>query len=224
MVTIIIFFALAILCLAFIGIFGRFPDEWEWVGIVLAGVGIAMATPSILQMFWGCACIETEFEVSARGNERSLVIFLKNPPVKNRILKTLGVKRETVQSLTAEIRISEFGSKNIIVPIRHARLFSDEDTSDKGSNRIVLPPTYSVAASIMVAMWDNKNEEAIILGDRLRQPLLIVEGYYYAQIIIFVDGEPNEISRQFVIGKNADDLIWASPPQSASHKGDSQKR
>ncbi len=214
LIAAIVLFVLAILCLAFIGIFGRFPDEWEWVGIVLAGVGIAMATPSIFQMFWGRACIETEFEVSARGNERSLVIFLRNPPIQNRILKTLGVKRETVQSLTAEIRISEFGSKKIIVPIRHVRLFSDEDTSDKASNRIVLPPTYSVAASIMAAMWDNKAKRAIILGDLLRQPLLLSEGYYYAQIIILVDGEPNEISRQFVVGKNADDLMWTNPPQS----------
>ncbi len=211
MVTIIIIFALAILLIAFIGIFGRFPDEWEWVGVVLAGVGIAMATPSIFQMFWGRACVETEFEVSAKGSGRSLLIFLKNPPVKSRVLKILGVKRETVQSLTAEIRISEFGSKKIIVPIRHARLFSDDDSPDKGSNRIVLPPTYSVAASIMIAMWDNKNKGVIILGDRLRQSLLLGEGYYYAQIIIFVDGDPREISRQFVVGKNADALIWAKP-------------
>jgi hypothetical protein len=102
LVAVIVFFVLAILCLAFIGIFGRFPDEWEWVGIVLAGVAIAMATPSIFQMFWGCACIDTEFEVSATGEERSLLIFLKNPPVKSRILRILGVKRETVQSLNAK--------------------------------------------------------------------------------------------------------------------------
>ena len=97
------------------------------------------------------------------------------------------------------------------MPIRHARLFSDDDSSDIGSNRIVLPPTYSVAASIMVAMWDNKNKRAVILGDRIRQPLLLGEGYYWIQIIIFVDGSPREISRQFVVGKNADDLIWTKP-------------
>ena len=211
LVTILILFVLAILLLAFIGVLGRFPDGWEWVGIVLAGVGVAMATPSLFQMFWGHACVETEFEVSARDSERSLLIFLKNPPVKSRILKVLGVKRETVQSLTAEIRISEFGSKKIIVPIRHARLFSDDDSSDIGSNRIVLPPTYGVAASIMVAMWDDKNKRAVILGDRIRQPLLLGEGYYWIQIIIFVDGGSKEISRQFVVGKNADDLIWTKP-------------
>lgn len=214
MLTVLTIVVLVIVCLAFIGIFGRFPDEWEWVGIVFAGLGLAMATPSIFQMLWGCACVEIQFEVSAHDSERSLVIFLQNPPVKNKILKLLGVKRETVQSLTAELRISEFGSRKIIVPIRHCRLFSDEDVSEKGSNRIVLPPTYSVAASIMIAMWDNTKRQAVILGDRLRSPLFLGEGYYFAQIIIFSDGQSREISRQFVVGKNADDLIWAKPQAS----------
>jgi len=45
--VVLVIVVLAILCLAFIGILGRFPDEWEWVGIVLAGVALAMATPII---------------------------------------------------------------------------------------------------------------------------------------------------------------------------------
>ena len=207
----IVIIVLAILCLAFIGIFGRFPDEWEWVGIVLAGVALAMATPSIFQKFWGRPIVETQFEKYAEKTERALLILLSNPPVKKWILRMLGVKRETVQSLTAEIRISEVGSKKVIVPIRHARIYSDDDPSDIGSNRIVLPPTFSVAASIMVVSWDFQKKKAVILGDRLRQPLLLDEGCYRADIIIFVDGDPKTISRQFVVGQNADDLIWASP-------------
>ncbi len=207
----LVIIVLAIICLAFIGIFGRFPDEWEWVGIVLAGVALTMVTPSIFQMFWGRALLETQFEKYAEKTERALLIFLSNPPVKKRILRMLGVKRETVQSLTAEISISEAGSNKVIVPIRHARIYSDDDSSDMGSNRIVLPPTFSVAASIMVASWDNQKKKAVISGDRLRQPLLLDEGYYRADISIFVDGDPKNISRQFVVGKNADDLIWANP-------------
>ena len=154
LVAIIVAIVLVILCLAFIGIFGRFPDEWEWVAIVIAGVGIVLVIPSALQMFWGRAYVKTEFEVSAKGDERSLVILLQNPPVQNSVLKTLGVRRETVQSLTAELRFSEAGSNVIIDTIRRARIFTDEDKSDsgRGSNRIVLPPTYSVAASMMIAM------------------------------------------------------------------------
>lgn len=208
LVTIIILFVLAILLLAFIKILGRFPDEWEWVGIVLGWVAIAMAAPCISQMFWGRACLETEVEASARAGERSLLIFLKNPPVKNRMLKALGVKRETVQSLTAEIRIAEFGSKKVIVPIRHLRLYPDDDASDVGSARIALPPTYSVAASMIVVTWDNNSGQAVVPGDRNRQPLTLGEGYYLALIILLMDGEPTKICQPFVVGKNADDLMW----------------
>jgi len=48
---VIILFALAMLIVAFVGVFGRFPDNWEWVGIVLAGWGIAMGAPSVLPIY-----------------------------------------------------------------------------------------------------------------------------------------------------------------------------
>lgn len=220
--SVLIIVVLAVICLAFIGIFGRFPDEWEWVGIVLAGFGLAMATPSIFQMFWGRAVVELQFEVYPENSERALAIFFKNPTVKSRILRMLGVKREVVQSLTAEIRISDVGSNTIIVPIRQARIYSDDDPSDSGNNRIVLPPTYSVGASIMVAHWDNQQKRAIIPPDRRKQPLPLGEGCYRADIIIIVDGDPRIISRQFVVGKEADDLIWASKNSPTPDKEGSQ--
>ena len=75
----IVVVVLVAICFAFIGIFGRFPDEWEWVAIVIAGVGIVLVIPSTLQMFWGRAYVKTEFQVSAKGEDRSLVILLQNP-------------------------------------------------------------------------------------------------------------------------------------------------
>lgn len=208
--VILVIVVLVIVCLAFIGIFGRFPDEWEWVGIVLAGLGLAMATPSIFQMLWGRAVVKLQFDIYPEKSERALVAFFKNPPVNSRMLRMLGVKREIVQSLTAEIRISEAGSNTIIVPIRQLRIYSDDEPSDSGNNRIVLPPTYSVGASIMVAHWDNQQKQAVIPPARLRDPQPLGAGCYRADIIIIVDGDPRIISRQFVVGKEADDLIWAT--------------
>ena len=150
LLVILVIIILALLCLAFVGIFGRFPDEWEWVVVIIAGVGLAMATPSIFQMFWGRPLVRVQFEGYAEDVERVLLIFLSNPPVQKRILRILGVRRETVQGLTAELRISELNSGKVIVPIRHARIYSDDDPSDIGRNRIIIPPTHSVAASIMI--------------------------------------------------------------------------
>ena len=153
---------------------------------------------------------ESEF-IFRNGSMAVLLIFLNNPPVQKRLLRILGVRRETVQSLTAEFRISEVGSGKVIVPIRQARIYSDDDPSDIGRGRIVLPPTYSVAASITIAKWDIGRNKVVILGDRLRGELQLNAGYYQADIIMFVDGIQHHITRRFVVGEKADDLIWVNP-------------
>jgi hypothetical protein len=204
----IILIILGILFFALGGFFGRFPDNWEWVGIVLAGVGLAMATPSIFQMLWGRPTIKMQFENGVKEVDRFLPVYLSNPPIKNKILKKLGVRRETIQSLTAQFRISELGSGRVIIPSRQARIYSDEDPDDKGRFRTTLPPTFSVAASIMVVLWDVKKDKAIVLPDRLREVSSLPEGAYLVHIIFLVDGDPISVSRQFIIGKKADDLTW----------------
>ncbi len=197
-----IFFALR-------GLFGTFPDNWEWAGIVLAGVGLAMAVPSIFQMFWGRPALKVKFENGIKEAERFLPVYLSNPPIKNKFLKTLGVRRGTIQSITAQFRISELGSNTIVITSRQGRLYSDDDPDDKGRLRITLPPTFSVAACIMVVSWDLKCGKAIIPPDRLRNEIVsIPEGAYRVQIIFMVDGEKQEESRQFIIGKKPDDLTW----------------
>lgn len=209
--VILVIVILALLFLAFWGIFGRFPDEWEWVSAILAGMALAVAIPSIVQKVWGCPLVRTEFERYEQDGERVLLIFLSNPPVQKGLLRILGVRRETVQSLTAEFRISEVGSGKMIIPIRHARIYSDDDPSDIGRARIVLPPTYSVGATIIIARWDIEIKKIVIPGDRLRKEIQLDAGYYQANIILFVDGIEQHITRRFVVGEKPDDLIWVNP-------------
>ena len=207
----IIFIVLGVLFLALRGSFGDFPSNWEWVGIVLAGVGLAMATPSIFQMLWGRSILRTQFENGIEGESRFLPIYLENPPIRSRILRKLGVKRDTIQSLTVQFRISEAGSGKIVVPIRQARIYSDDDPTDRGRNRISLPATYSVAASVIIVRWDTQKDKAFIPPDRLREELPLESGQYRVHVIFLVDGDPKISSRQFVIGEKADDLTWIKP-------------
>ena len=115
----IILIVLALILLAMRGVFGGFPAQWEWVGIVLAGVGILMASPTILQMIWGRARLSVEFKKNAQGENRSLIVLLKNPPVSG-LVRTLGVRKETIQSLTASLQLAEVGSGRIVVPVLQA--------------------------------------------------------------------------------------------------------
>src|SRR4030042_7069739 len=100
--------ALAILVLAFVGVFGRFPDNWEWVGIVLAGWGIAMGTPSIFQMMLGRPKLLRDYDRHVRNQERALLIFLKNPPLSEKsIWRKIGIRRDTISSLSVSFCITE---------------------------------------------------------------------------------------------------------------------
>lgn len=204
----IVLVVLGLFSLALRGFFGRFPDNWEWIGIILAGVGLAMGAPTIFSMLWGRPIVKAQFEKGMEGAERFLIVYLANPPMKSWVLRKLGVRRGTVQSLKVQFRISEAGSNKIITPIRQARIYSDDDSTDCGRDRIALPPTFSVAASIIVVKWDTNGNKAFVTPDRLRQPTMLEPGMYRVDLILLVDGDPMRMSRQLVVGQKADDLDW----------------
>ena len=211
----VILFVLGVLLLALVGFLGRFPDNWEWVGIVLAGVGLAMGVPSVLQMVVGRPKLMVDFDRVVKGNERSLAIFLKNPQLeKKSIWRKLGIRRDTIESLIVSFCITEVGTGKVMTePIMHARIYADDDPTNIGKNRIALPPTISFEASIMLAMWDETKHKAIIPGDKLRRSIEVATGVYRIEVIFVVDGDPQKEFRQFVVGNTADDLVWVVPSQ-----------
>ena len=221
--VLLVLLALVILVLAFVGVFGRFPDNWEWVGIVLAGGGIAMGTPSILQMIFGRPKLVSEYFRIVEKQDRSLVIFLKNPPLeKKSIWGKLGVRRETLQSLIISLQISEVGSGRILIPIMQTRIFSDDDPDNKGRGRIALPPTFHSPASVMIAMWVEKEKKVAIPGDRIRQSKLLSAGKYRVDVLLIPDGSPRKEFMHFIVGNTADELAWVRPNLSTQRKGGSQ--
>jgi len=214
----IILILLGILVFALRGFFGVFPDNWEWVGIVLAGVGLLMGVPSTLQMMMGRPKLILDFDRIEKGEGRTLAIFLKNPQLgnpqsgKKSIWRKLGFKRETIESLTASFCIVEIGTRKVMTqPIMHARIYSDDDPTDVGNNRIALPPTLSFETCVMIAMWNDAKKKAIVPGDRNRPSVELSASIYQIEAIFIVDGEPQKEFRRFVVGNTADDLIWVKP-------------
>lgn len=213
--VILIFLGLVVLALR--GFFGIFPDNWEWVGIVLAGVGLLMGAPSMFQMAMGRPKLILDFDRIVKDKDRHLAIFLKNQQLgnplegKTSIWRKLGIKRDTIESLTVSFRISEVGTGRILVPVMQARIFSNADLNELGTWRTTLPPTLSFETSVMIAMWDENKKKAIVFGDRTKSFVELPKGIYEIIAIIAVDGEPHNYSRQFIVGDAADDLTWVKP-------------
>ena len=205
----IILIVLGLLVFVLRGFFGVFPDSWEWTGIILAGAGLAMGVPNILQMMMGRPKLMLDFDRVVKGGERSLLIFLKNPQLeKKSVWRKLGVKRDTIASLTVSFRISEGGTEKIAIPIMQSKIYSYDDPTDVGNNQIVLPPTISFQACVMIAMWNEHKKRAIIPGDRLRSEVELSAGIYRIEVMFAVDGEPQKEFKQFLVGNTADDLVW----------------
>lgn len=167
-----------------------------------------MAAPTILQMFWGRARLRFDFDRYAQEGERALLVYLQNPRITNRVLRMLRVRRDAIQSLTVMFRIAEAGSGKIVDPIRHARIYSDDDPDDNGLSRVGLPPTLSTAASVVLVNWDIQESVVTVPPDRLRHILVLQPGQYRMYITFSIDGEPEVVSRDFVVGLKPDDLIW----------------
>ncbi|MFC2041380.1 hypothetical protein ACFLTY_03545 [Chloroflexota bacterium] len=207
----IVLIILGVLVLALRGLFGIFPDNWEWVGIVLAGVGLLMSTPSIIQMAVGKPKIITYYKVNVKDQERQLVVLLQNLPMGKdwKIWRKLGVRRDTVQSLEVNFRVFEAGSNRELQPIIQGKLLDSLD--GKLQNRIILPPTYSVGAAIPVVDWDLDKSAAFLMGDYARNPMRLGKGEYRLLMSFMVDGEPVIVNRNFIIGDRADELMWVLP-------------
>lgn len=118
-----VFVVLGLSVLALGGIWGVSPARWQWVAIILAGMGIMVGTPSLFQMLMGRAKLVVDFDKIVEQQKRSLAIFLKNPQLgdgaigKKSIWRKLGVKREAIESLIVSFRISEVGTGKVVIPI-----------------------------------------------------------------------------------------------------------
>lgn len=213
----VILIILGLLVFALKGIFGVFPDKWEWVGIVIAGVGLLMGVPSILQMCMGKPKLLVEFDDIVKEKERNLAIFLKNEQLGNPLegkksfWRKIGVKRDTIESLIVSLRILNAGTRDILIPIMQSRIFSDADPTSLGTWRTTLPPTLSFETCVMIAMWDESKKRAIVPGDQRKPHEELAKGIYEIIVTVVTDGEPQFYSRQFIVGDTADDLTWVKP-------------
>lgn len=185
-------------------------NTWELVGIVLTGLGVAIGVPSVLQKIYGRPKLIREYDEYVRERERELIVFLKNQPLKRKsFLRKLGIRRDMISSLSVSFRISE--KERVVIPIMHARIYSDDDPTEAGSWRVALPPTFSSSASIMIAEWNDKKKKAIVPGDKVRSGVELPDGLYCIHVIYLVEGQEESEFREFIVGKNADDMVWVRP-------------
>lgn len=189
------------------------PLWLQIVGLGLAAFsagGVALAVPTFLQVFFGAPQFRSQYDAGSHG-ESGLIVYLDNRPSGKWLNEWSVIKRDTIQSLTVSFQIYHVESSNIVIPIRQARIYSDDDPTDLGSYRVELPPTYSVAASIVLVIWSPEIGQFVVPPGRTQAPLPLTPGLYEARLVFIVDGAPVKESRRFQVGTTETQLQWLAP-------------
>lgn len=195
-----------------IGFFNEFPSEWEWFFGILSIVGLIVGAIVFPQLIWGKPKLKWDFHTESAENERHLGIMFSNPQVQSKVLRRLGVYRQTISSLIVQFRVAEAGSGTILLPTRQAIIKTDESIDPRDlKHRISLPPTYSVGASALIVMWDYANSRAVTVPTPPRKQEVLGPGYYRIDVVALVDGEPERQMRTFVVGTTPSELTWIKP-------------
>ncbi len=93
------------------------PEWLEWTDVVLSVIafGVGFVTlPTAFQMWWGKPRLRFEFDRSRVRGGVGLIFWITNEPVRNRLLKWVGVTRDAAQKVRMTVTIRENGTKRFI--------------------------------------------------------------------------------------------------------------
>ncbi len=197
----IVFIVLGALLFAFQGFFGRFPDNWEWVGIVLAWVGIAMGVQPFTQGIWGKPKIDIDFETYTPNMQvRGLYVYIYNRPISNRILVLLGVDRSTAH-ITATYSIKDNRTNDLIQENIIAKMRTEGDRKIQISlNSSIMP------ADIPVVGIDKAGNTELDIGEG--KSVILNPGSYEFTVTVRYSGKQSIAKRNFSVGSKAYELFW----------------
>jgi hypothetical protein len=179
----------------------NFPAQWSWVALIIGVLAFLVAILPFIRMMWGGPKILLHFRIEDMENNCYYSCEIHNIPIRNRLLKALGVRRETAQDVTAAFEIEERGTGKTICPITQALI---KTQTRVGAERILLPASFFPALFAIVFIEKGKSEVRVMREDKLILPI----GNYTAKVRVFA-GEDKYISKcNFVVDNKHPFVLW----------------
>jgi hypothetical protein len=177
-------------------------DHWlAIVGVALGVAAIAMAAPPLFQMFFGRPKLRFEASDFTGPDGRILVMAIKNPPVRSRILRALGVERE-YGDVISFFDIQELGTGKIIAKdIRgqmqtvHLREFGLQGRS---------MPGFTVGLTVLCT----RDGRASIVSGHPEEWKELPPGYYIAHMAVFRGQDIYKVDQRFQVSAIDHETIW----------------
>ena len=174
-------------------------------GIAIAAVAIVIATPSALQRLFGDAKLFVGFDQEEQGYDRVLLGRIRNQPIRNRVARLLGVRREPAQDVVARVTIKEAGSHRIVVPATIATIATHGDIEAK---RVTVPASL-IASTFDIVKWvDTSNN----VQELLKNNQVVASGQYTVEVAVSFSRKTVTTEKDFTVGLTRDDLNLVLKP------------
>ncbi len=176
---------------------------WLWAGIIFGIAGFvlaAMALPTALQMFFGRPKVSVEFKSPVIDGVIVLQCHILNRPVKNRLLRSLGVTRQSTH-MNASISVYEHGTNRPfrvhgMLLINHGAGPATERAEVTSNWPAIVAPFYKMKDA---ATFVTNNYGAVELP----------AGYYVTKLSLICENrEIIAIEKGLYVGKDPDELWW----------------
>ena len=187
------------------------PPPWlEWTAIVVAFAALALAVaalPTVLQMWFGKPSISVEFEKVGISLGVALKCNIINNPVKSRLLKRIGVRRQEARDLGGRVTIRESGGKKYVESMR--LVFSY--LKDEGEMRINLHPGNPTFVLIAYHKWKDGKPMLSSNGEDGNDNLELEPGEYDCELSLEWGQDRFETTRTFLISSDHHKTGWRIP-------------
>ena len=187
--------------------------SWDWValtGIIIGVVALVIAFPPFLHMFLRHPKVEIVFTQEHHQSSNVLKCELFNRPIRNRLFRSLGARRDTIEDLNVNYQIHEAGSQKIIVPVVLDVLVNTHSGPPVPRARLA---ESDFSARFGVVAWIEKQQSVMPLIDITKlEPvagaLPLEAGRYLARVTVYEPGKTTNGQREFLVGEAMDNLRW----------------
>jgi hypothetical protein len=177
-------------------------------GIVLALIGILMAAPPLLQMFYGRPQLEFAADEFTGPDGKQLLIHIKNHSTKSRFLRKLGVERQ-IGDVIAYLDIKEQGTNKFIKKDVFGLVHS-APTRESGLLTRARP-----GLSVGIVVVHSKDTTTCIIDGRANDNIeggdyvtVIGAGDYTALVTVICGEQVHNIKRNFKVGNAQHLTSW----------------
>ena len=167
--------------------------NWQWlVPLIVGGVALVLTVSPFLQMIFGRPKLTIGFDIWTVEGGKVLQCELRNPPIKQRFLRKLGIRRMVAEDVVAHfvIKNGDDGS-NIIAEIIPS-IVSHAGTAP--AQRINLPPSIFPCQIGIVIVEDAEHLVRVFQQDRI-----LHSGLYHVFVEVAMEGKFFHAQRSFKV-------------------------